>query len=469
MLIKMTKLLKQHRLFLFICFLFFVLRLPSIFEPYWYGDEGVYLTLGQGIRKGLILYRQIHDNKPPTLYYLAALGQSVSGFRFILFLWMIPTIYVFYRFSKNKLATLLFLVLGSVPLIEGNIANAEIFMLLPTILSVFLFLSQKYFLAGLSLGFAFTFKVPVVAELGFLCLWLLVFNFKKPKLLFTYYVLLITGFLLPIALWTVYFYLKGALPQFLFAALLQNFGYLSSWTTGTHSGFATGGGLMTRAFFLLLSWFFLYFFHRRKFLNRHTLFLLAWLAAAFFGALLSARPYPHYLIQVLPPLCLLLSLSLQDRRLLLVPLVLFLLILRYKFYFYPTLSYYSNFYSYIVNLKSEASYRSFFGNNVNQTYDIANYIKKNSQKSDRIFIWGDEPYIYALSNRLPASRYTVAYHIIDFHAYSESLDQLKTYLPKIIVYYSMANRPFPTLNRFINRYYYPSSQIDSTVIYQLQN
>ncbi|PIV07387.1 hypothetical protein COS53_02565, partial [Candidatus Shapirobacteria bacterium CG03_land_8_20_14_0_80_35_14] len=60
--------------------LFFLLRLPSLFEPYWYGDEGVYLALGQGIRHGLTLYSQIYDNKPPAIYYLAALTQTVFGF-----------------------------------------------------------------------------------------------------------------------------------------------------------------------------------------------------------------------------------------------------------------------------------------------------------------------------------------------------------------------------------------------------
>ena len=28
------------------------LRIPSLFEPYWYGDEGIYLTIGQAMRHG---------------------------------------------------------------------------------------------------------------------------------------------------------------------------------------------------------------------------------------------------------------------------------------------------------------------------------------------------------------------------------------------------------------------------------
>ena len=44
---------------------FLILRLPSLFEPYWYADEGIYLTIGNALRRGEILYSQIHDNKPP--------------------------------------------------------------------------------------------------------------------------------------------------------------------------------------------------------------------------------------------------------------------------------------------------------------------------------------------------------------------------------------------------------------------
>src|SRR3989338_9802284 len=67
-------------LFLFI----FVLRLPSLMEPHRYADEEIYLTLGQGFRKGLVFYRDIHDNKPPLLYVIAALAGNLFWFRFLL-------------------------------------------------------------------------------------------------------------------------------------------------------------------------------------------------------------------------------------------------------------------------------------------------------------------------------------------------------------------------------------------------
>ena len=67
--------LEKREKLLLIIGLLVLLRLPSLFEPAWYGDENIYLTIGQGIRKGMVLYRDITDfpNKPPLIYLFAAL------------------------------------------------------------------------------------------------------------------------------------------------------------------------------------------------------------------------------------------------------------------------------------------------------------------------------------------------------------------------------------------------------------
>src|SRR5216684_7424099 len=84
-------------------------RIPSFFEPYYYGDEMIYLTLGNAIRHGLTLYKQIHDNKPPLLYLTAAVAGNLFWFKAILAFWMIATTICFWKltetlFKENKLA-----------------------------------------------------------------------------------------------------------------------------------------------------------------------------------------------------------------------------------------------------------------------------------------------------------------------------------------------------------------------------
>jgi len=65
-----------------ISFLFFLLRFPSLFEPDWYGDEGIYQVLGLGINAGRLLYRDIFDNKPPLLYLVYSFVNSDLYLRF---------------------------------------------------------------------------------------------------------------------------------------------------------------------------------------------------------------------------------------------------------------------------------------------------------------------------------------------------------------------------------------------------
>lgn len=477
----MISFLSKYKFWIFTFLVFFLLRLPSLFEPYWYGDEGIYLTLGQGIRKGLILYKQIHDNKPPTLYYLAAISQTVLGFRLLLSLVMIPTVIFFYQlclyfFKENiaKISTFIFVILTSIPFIEGNIANAEIFMLLPTILGFYVFLHAKknihFLFSGILLGLAFTIKIPVFIEVFCLIVWLFVQDFSQLKknfwLIFFRAFLLGFGFLIPILIYLFYFYRLNALMPFLSAALLQNFSYLSSWTTGTQTASVSSGGLFTRLLILLFVWSILTIINYKKIVSSKLVFIIFWFASTIFGVLLSTRPYPHYLIQMVPPIILLISSVLVKNKISdLIPIILsflftFFIIIKYNFYFYPNLKYYLNFYSF----SHQNSYLEYFGSRVLTNQNIAQIIKDNTKSSDYIFIWGDEPYVYAMSDRLPVGRYTVAYHIVDFNGYQETIDDFKANLPKFVVYYPMNNRPFDQLDTLLQKYYSLDQVFDSSVL-----
>lgn len=490
----MFKVLIKYKYLVILALFFFLLRIPSLFEPYWYGDEGIYLVLGQAIRKGVTLYSRIHDNKPPTLYYLAAMAHTVFGFRLLLLCFMAPTIYFFHRLNQiflsskaAKFATFIFLILTSIPYIEGNIANAEVFMLLPTILAIYLFckknLSSKnsnlsiknLIIIGLLLGFAFTIKIPVAIEFVFLCLWLFIDNLDSFKKVFSkifYLFIFSLSFLLPILLWSIYFYFKGAIKPFLVASLFQNFGYLSSWSTGTQKSSVSSGGVITRLLVLLGVWLIIFILKNRGVISKKFSFILFWFSATIFGSLLSGRPYPHYLIQTLPPLILLIIeifdfKNKKNQFFSLFSIFIFALIIyKFNFSFYSVSNYYSNFYS--LSRKSSSDYRNYFGFEVNNIYKISDFIKSNTNPNDKIFVWGDQPSIYALSERLAATKYIVAYHVVDFGGYQITMDKIKSNLPKFIIYYQMPSRPFPDLDSFISKYYFIADTIGDATIFKFR-
>lgn len=475
--------IKKHKFLFELLLLVFFLRIPSLFEPYSYGDEAIYLTLGQGLRQGLVWYRDIHDNKPPLLYLLAAISGSLFWFRFILLTWSLTTIYVFSKLAlvlfpkREKIArwaTLVFAVLTSLPLLEGNIANAEIFMILPTILAVFLLFREEkpkpmiYFLAGVLFSLAALFKIP--AAFDFAAVFVFLVFFRRPKYLILHTSYFILGFILPVSLSFLYYWSQGTISQYFTAAFTQNLPYLSSWQGGGKSSFGLNFGVMNRGLLLFLATIIIWFY--RKKLGETTSLIFIWFLFALFGATLSGRPYPHYLIQILPPTGLLLiTLFLAKGPLKLITLGLFGLIFGAVFYFhfwsYPNFSYYKNFLSFAIGQKTREEYFRSFGNKTPQTYKLAEFLQNHTKPGEKVFIWGEGSLVYALSRRLPPGKYTTSYHIVDFNGYNETINLLEKDPPRFIIDLHEEDRPFPELFRLINERYLLFKTIGKAEIYLL--
>jgi 4-amino-4-deoxy-L-arabinose transferase-like glycosyltransferase len=485
MLKKLWSWIEKNEGLVWLLLLVVLLRIPSLYEPYWYGDEGIYLTLGQALKKGWVFYRDIHDNKPPLLYLVAALAGNVYWFRAILALWFAATATVFFRLMqvllpKEKWAwyvSTLAMIIGTT-MLEGNVANGEIFMIGPVTAAVLLLVTAikkkkpggNYFLAGILLSLGFLFKVPAGFDLASLLLWLLIFEQKNLKAVLKIWKdrrlwLVLGGFLLPVGLSVAYYAKVGGLEPYVRSALMQNVGYLSSW----------GGnqmGLLVRSGVLLVSLAIFYGMVREFKLGSAAKLAVIWFLLALFAALLSERPYPHYLIQPAVPAAILISLLLFSKRKIVKLVVLttgFLAGLAYyqiRFWRYPIVAYYQNFIQYSLGKKSQVAYNNFFDWRVNQTNEVAKYLRETTLPEERIFIWGDEPYIYALARRLPIGRYTVAYHVVDFNGWEETIEAWDKYQPKIVVVMSYEKRKFPAMEKRLATDYMLVKQIDKALIYR---
>ncbi len=461
---------------LILFFFILLLRLPLLFEPFTYADEGIYLTLGQALRKGLVLYRDIHDNKPPLLYLLAALTGSFSLYRLLYFLWGLATIFVFHQlatilFSKNQKAivtsTSLFAILTSLPMFEGNIANAENFMLLPILAGfylIFKFLgrpkskvkfSWPWLVAGLLFSMAVLFKIPALFDfLAALMICLLLIKAKTIKSIILHLFSLMIGFLIPLFSTSVFFGLKQALGEYLKAAFSQNLPYLSSWgdSAAKISGFSLE--FIFRILFLALLLIILLIFRQK--LNLAVKIVIIWFFTSAFAALLSTRPYPHYLLQILPSFSLSFGLLFLKKKGLvkIVPFVLllfFIFIFKFfNFWYYPNWAYFKNFYRYALKIETKQDYLDYFGSQTENLYQTADFIRTHTLPEEKIFVWGNQPSIYALAERLPVGRYTTAYHIIDFKAQKETLNALRFQPPHWLIVSQDEKQIFPQLETFIN-------------------
>lgn len=463
-----------------------ILRIPSFLEPYSYGDEMIYLTLGNAIRKGITIYQYVHDNKPPLLYLTAALAGNLFWFKAILAFWMIAAILAFWKLTKilfngntraEVISTIAFSILTTIPLFEGNIVNAELFLIGPIIIAFTILLGnpslKKTFLAGILFSIAVLFKFPAFFDVGAIILfWIIsIRSGKKITEIITQSVVLFFGLALPIALTAAYFWTKGALNDYLVAAFLQNLGYVSSWSGGAGGSFLMKHAtLLIRGVIVLIGSIILFIFQKR--LSKTFIFTCLWLLTSLFAVTLSERPYPHYMIQAVPSISILIGMLLGgksiEQLLVIFPLAFSIFVpVYYKFYYYPTFSYYAKFVSFASGKISKTDFLNTFNGQTDNNYQIASYLMKSTNENEKVFVWGnDAPVIYALSRRLPPIKYVADYHISDFSSTAEVAKDLTKKQPVFIVI--LPNSPnYPELVRLLDKNYVLVSTVGGAEIWHL--
>lgn len=451
----------------------------------------IYLTLGEAIRNGIPLYSGIHDNKPPLLYLLAAIAGNLFWFKAILASWSIITVFIFWKlteiiFPKSEraqmVATSIFSVLTTIPLLEGNIINSELFMIGPIILGFMMLFTLKpnaknLLTAGGLFSIAALFKIPAAFDLpAIVVYWLITEKSLSRKIILDIVkktLLLGIGFLTPILLTFVWFYFAGALKEYFIAAFMQNFGYLSSWRPGDIQKpfLLKNAPLIFRACVVFLASLSLWRFKNK--LSKEFIFVTIWLFFTLFAVTLSERPYPHYLVQSVAPASLLFSMFFTRKNIeqvyTIIPLFFaFLVPFYFKFWYYPTVPYFLRFIELASSQITRDEYLSTFGTQVPRNYKIANFIASSTKRGEKIFIWGDGVPVYALSKRFPPGKYVADYHIRDFSSSEATIKTLKDNLPSLIII--LPDTPvFPELNYMIRKNYGLTDNIDGAEIWILLN
>lgn len=513
--VSIDKILDKEIPLLLLLLLVIILRIPNFFEPYWYGDEAIYLTIGNALNNGSAMYADIVDHKTPLIYYFAMVPNQF-WFRVLLLIWMLITTAAFYHFTSRLFkktwlttcSTFIFIIFTTLPWLEGNIPNGELFVMgfiitgaailihtrfikdflqssdsksetaqqsIQTFVSTWLDKTNDWFLyliSGLLFGLAILTKVPALLDVlaflsiagftisnafdirkisskHFLKLFRLTF-FRSVTIL-----LAVTG---SIGLSVLYYYLRGTSAAYLEFGLLYNFHYVQTWSLGFDSvllemAYTLPGKMAIVIFFLLLIMFF------KNWLRPRFQFIASWFVFALFAALLSNRPYPHYFLQVVPPLALLsaeLIFYQKDiigrflhkskrsvRSIILRPqfaaslvgislVTIFIgVLLTLKVGLYPTQSYYVRTFDFLTGKISKMEYYQGFNTRMEDNYHAAEIISKTNDPY--LFIWGTNPELYALTKKIPVGRFTVSFHIKDLKLYEETIQAVTDTKPTFIV------------------------------------
>jgi 4-amino-4-deoxy-L-arabinose transferase-like glycosyltransferase len=332
---------------------------------------------------------------------------------------------------------------------------------------------KKLFTAGVLFSIATLFKVPAAFDIpAIIFLWIAIAGLKtkKLKVIAKNTLYLSIGFIVPIAITFVWYFARGAFSEYLIAAFLQNFGYLSSWRPDdvVDPFLVRNGPLLIRAGIVAVGLAILYW--KREKLSKQFIFITAWLLLSLFAVSLSERPYPHYLLQAVPAISLLLGIlftqKTEKQSLSIIPLALVLLVpVYFNYWHYSTTTYYVRFAKFATSNITQEEYLDSFGGHIRRNYEVAEFLVQSTDNSDKVFVWGgDSSMVYALSRRLPPIRYVASYHINDFSSPEETIIALKKNPPKQIVVLPDA-LPFPELIMLLRENYILVSTIKGAEIW----
>ena len=190
----------------------------------------------------------------------------------------------------------------------------------------------------------------------------------------------------------IYFALRGDLYDYLQFGLLYNVWYISAWGPPFQNAVAVFLSSLSGRLMILAGLTF-WFWRKRKNLDPGFLFTVIWFLYALFGALLSLRPYPHYLIQIVPAGAILSGFLIEgskQKRWISAAIIgtTIGIIYSLRFTLYPTVAYYKTFSRYLTGKITQEQYYNSFDERVVESYVIAKWMTEHTKPDERIFIWG---------------------------------------------------------------------------------
>jgi len=471
----------------------FALRYPSLFEPRWYGDEGIFAAIARNMRSGSTLYGDAWDNKPPLIFFTYAGIQSLFGTG-VFALHLVATVAVLA--TQVVVMAIALLIVGArravvagaifafamgTPLLEGDLALTETFMILPSSLAVLTFVLAErrpedrrtfaYVATGLLFGVAAGYKQVAVfdaAAVGSM-IWL---THERPLRALA---LIAAGFALPQALFAAYFLASGAFPQYWYAVV---------GSLGLYSELGPAQGPFVKFTGYLPALLVVAWLVRRRNAGGEIslrLFPALWLGFAIAGSMSSAFAFPHYLQQAAPAFALTLvadPLAVEreelGRLVLGVTAVLVAAVIFGQFALayhqrkqLDPVEYYRTFASHRWGTMSDLDYDYKFDGKAVAAQDIVAYMKADGAGTS-LYTWSELPWVYAAGGFTNPSRYYTSFlgEVVP-GAKQEILRDLDAHPPAYVLVSDDTFAPFDELSPFLTSRYELARQQGDWRLYRL--
>jgi hypothetical protein len=394
-------------------------------------DEGEYAYIAWRLGYNELPYRDWVDQKPPAVFYAyrLALNLPFEPVRAIHFVGLVfaaaSTCALFFlglRFMDRFWASLgaaLFALLGADPLVQGTGANTEIFMLCPLIFSQIAFFAAAaknqrnvwlMVLAGALTGIAVMFKQVAIVNWFLLAVAYPIFarREKRWRSAISFIACSAAGLLMVLGLVLLYFWRHGGLHEFVDNAFTHNLEYISGVGASARLEYCWGT-LTILARTQSIVWVFAAVGLAGLLTSgkaRWSFFLAAWLITSLIGVCASGYFFPHYFLQLLPPLAMAAATGAEriatikswrifpswSRR---IAVVLILALL-------PAITLWPFLFTYAP---AEAVRKIYPGNFFAEMPELARRIENVTPPEGCVFIFGAEPELLFYAHRRSATRY----------------------------------------------------------------
>lgn len=503
----LNKTYTKHKALIWATLILVVLRIPSLFEPHWYLDEGMYVTIGEHIASGHTLYLDIYDHKPQLIFHLYALfsyfGNTILVAKLANILAGVVTLLGIAKLSRHfefhsraRAATLLLaaLMLGT-PMLEGNIANAENFFLPLTVWGLYLALQnsmRKRVLAGVLFGVAMSIKLHPILDLYAACIYivLLASAHKKPvQTTINKLAPIVAGIIMPFMAFFLIDILQNTFDLYLQAAYLDAYAYAGASVTGYIQQTPTKILLLLGGTALFVIMF------KSKQITKAGLFIGLLVISEGFAAVLSGRVYYHYLLQLVPGAALLggylIHLYYKEKKpgmLILRTFTLSCAVLVFAAFFNSSYAlpyqnpnrrfsdnwfadeYYLNFFEHaLLGTIGSADYNLFFSDRPQKLVRI-DLLMPDDAGEDDVYIYSDLGWAYPHTNKKSPTRVFVAFQLFyrdDNRDQIATIYELSQANPKYLIIDS-TKETFDALDEFVADNYMLAGREGEFVLYSRQ-
>jgi hypothetical protein len=410
------------------------------------------LSIGQALDKGLILYRDIFDHKPPLIYWLAAVFNNILAWKMLGLAAAIMATTFFYRLAEILLqkkwlagmASLVWVIVFNLPILEGNTVNAEI-LFAPLVLAgayawfksgvlkktdtALINVWQEYALclvAGISWGLAMLVKTQAVLEILAFVAPLVFLSLpewrEKLRLILT----TIGGGVLVGLTVLIVSLIQGNLGAMMAAAIGYSLQY---------SSFSSVIDIKTMGLILIAVLAFIYW-QKDKFSWANKIVVL-WLLLTTGATILSGRNYAHYWLQLAGPIMVGIAMIIREltkEKKELIAMGVLVVATGIAIASAPLLkvqeikaaiikekmvNYYGNFGKYLLNKQNIFAWYVSLDSLLKENYAIAPLIQNDS--NPYLLVWGNNPSLYAQTNKLPVNKYLTDYHLYDLEKEEDTL------------------------------------------------